>query len=262
MPYFSSDNQYDLALFFDLFPDMMCIAGNDGYFKKINPAFTNTLGYSSEELLSKPINSFIYPDDQNHTLKVLGLIEEYSPVLNFENRYIAKSGEIIWLVWTSIKIECEGLVFATAKDITYRKKLEEYHRIALIINKQPENISSVKAEHPVSIYDNLSPADQRWLDELEKLIRKYTGKVEVTIGLLSYELAVSERQLYRRIKSITGITPNKYIRIIKLQIAHEAIKTGKYRTVNEISYAAGFETPAYFNKLFKEVYNLNVLELL
>ena len=88
------------------------------------------------------------------------------------------------------------------------------------------------------------------------------GKTDLTLAALSYELAISERQLFRRIKSITGLTPNKYIRAIKLQIVREAIESGRYRTIAEVSYAAGFDTPAYFGKLFKEHYGRDVNELL
>ena len=61
---------------------------------------------------------------------------------------------------------------------------------------------------------------------------------------------------------IMGITPNQYIRVIRLQLAKEAIKSGKFRTVAEISYAVGFETPGYFSKIFKEIYAIDVKELL
>jgi signal transduction histidine kinase/DNA-binding response OmpR family regulator len=107
-----------------------------------------------------------------------------------------------------------------------------------------------------------SPADLAWLAEIEALVRKQVGKTDLNLVSLSYDLAVSERQLFRRIKSITGLTPNKYIRAIRLQIAREAIESGKYRTVAEISYVAGFDTPAYFSKLFKEQYGRDVNELL
>lgn len=107
-----------------------------------------------------------------------------------------------------------------------------------------------------------SPADLAWLAEIEALVRVQVGKTELNLAMLSYDLAVSERQLFRRIKNITGLTPNKYIRAIRLQIAREAIESGKHRTLAEISYAAGFDTPAYFARLFKEQYGRDVNELL
>lgn len=148
-------------------------------------------------------------------------------------------------------IESEKAIFAIAKDITYRKKLEEYKRIADILSNSSHGIG-----------DEYSAADQVWLSEFEKLIRKYTGKIELNINMLSNEMAMSERQLFRRTKAIMGVTPNQYIRIVRLQIAMEAIKTGKYRTVSEVAHLAGFETPTYFNKLFKEIYSIDVGELL
>jgi DNA-binding response OmpR family regulator len=109
---------------------------------------------------------------------------------------------------------------------------------------------------------HVSPADLLWLSELEVEVRKHVGKTDLNLYMLSDAVAISERQLFRRIKAITGLTPNKYIRTIRLQIAREAIESGKYRTISEVSYAAGFDTPAYFSKLFKEHYGREVGELL
>jgi len=107
-----------------------------------------------------------------------------------------------------------------------------------------------------------SPADLAWISKLETVVRRHIGKSEINLHILSDEMAISERQLNRRIKQITGLTPNKYVRTIRLQIAREAIESGKYRTVAEISYLAGFETPAYFSKLFKEHYGRDVNDIL
>ncbi len=107
-----------------------------------------------------------------------------------------------------------------------------------------------------------SPADLLWLATLEKIIRENIGKVELDIASLSYQMAVSERQMHRHIKRITGQTPNKYIRGIRLQVAREAMETGRYRTIAELSHLAGFDTPAYFSKLFREAYGRDVHDFL
>src|SRR5690606_288083 len=127
-----ADHFFDLEYFFELTPDLLYVAGFDGYFKKINPAVSKTLGYTREELMAKPINSFIHPEDQHVTASKRALIKKNVPLLNFDNRYITKSGDVVWLTWTSMPIESEQVVFAIAKNITYRKKLEEYQRISTL----------------------------------------------------------------------------------------------------------------------------------
>ncbi|WP_428327381.1 PAS domain-containing sensor histidine kinase [Mucilaginibacter sp.] len=119
-----TDN-FNLEHFFELSADLFCIAGYDGYFKKINSSVSKTLGYTNEELFAKPIHEFIYSDDKHITAdKRLNLIAD-TPLLNFENRYLTKSGEIVWLSWTSMPVKSEEVVFAIAKNITHKKKLDE-----------------------------------------------------------------------------------------------------------------------------------------
>ncbi|RWY49387.1 PAS domain-containing sensor histidine kinase [Mucilaginibacter gilvus] len=121
----NAPNNYNLELFFELSPDLLCIAGYDGFFKRINPTVANTLGYSNEELFASPINSFVHPDDQQLTASSRQNLTKNVPLLNFENRYLTKTGEVVWLSWTSMPIENERLVFAIAKNITHKKKQEE-----------------------------------------------------------------------------------------------------------------------------------------
>lgn len=118
----SEFSQYDI--FFELTPDLVCIAGFDGYFKKVNPAVKNILGYSYEELYASPIHHFIYKEDKETTATVRSSLLEATPLSNFENRYVTKLGEIVWLSWTSQPIYEDKLVFAIAKDITQKKELE------------------------------------------------------------------------------------------------------------------------------------------
>ena len=99
--------QFDLGLFFELSPDFLCIAGFDGYFKKVNPALIKTLGYTEEELFAKPINDFIYAADKDVTNKQRESIKNGSTLLNFENRYVTKNGD-------SIKMRsADGIHFST-----------------------------------------------------------------------------------------------------------------------------------------------------
>lgn len=118
------DDAIDLDHFFELTHDLLIVAGNDGYFRKVNPAVTHLLGYSVDELKSRPISEFIHPDDRELTATYREHLIKGNPLLNFENRYITKNGSVVWLAWTSIPVGDAGLIYAIAKNITHKKKLE------------------------------------------------------------------------------------------------------------------------------------------
>jgi PAS domain S-box-containing protein len=110
--------------FFEITPDLVCIADKDGFFKKINPAVIKTLGYTEAELFASPISSFIHPDDKGHTHERRAKLLGGEALVNFENRYVTKDGKDVWLQWTSIYFSGGEIVFAIAKDITVRKLRE------------------------------------------------------------------------------------------------------------------------------------------
>ena len=115
----------DLELFFSLSHDFLCIAGFDGYFRKINPAFIKLMGYTQEELFSHPISHFVHPLDKVNTAETRKKVLEGIPLVHFQNRYITKSGEVVWLTWTSVPVPEKELIYAISKNITHLKKLEE-----------------------------------------------------------------------------------------------------------------------------------------
>ncbi|MFZ9028082.1 MAG: histidine kinase dimerization/phosphoacceptor domain -containing protein [Crocinitomicaceae bacterium] len=112
--------------FFEISYDLMCVAGTDGFFKIVNPAFTELLGYAKDELLEKPFLSFVHPDDQISTDDtVVSIRESGHSVRNFENRYITKSDGVVYLQWMSTPPNEEGLFFAIARDVTDQKKASQ-----------------------------------------------------------------------------------------------------------------------------------------
>lgn len=110
--------------FFESSLDLLCIADFEGYFKDVNPAFIRMIGYTKEELLSKKINEFVYESDRATTQALREGIYENKSIINFENRYCTKSGELVWLSWSAVPLEDEKLVYAIAKDITHDKVLK------------------------------------------------------------------------------------------------------------------------------------------
>ena len=153
------ENEFKFDLFFELSPDLLCIAGYDGYFKKVNMAVSEKLGYSLEELYSRPINLFVHPEDQQQTAAVRREIHKSKPLHHFENRYVKKSGEIVWLFWTSLPVESDRLVFAIAKDITHKKRMETERNTLLAelsdVNKGLKNLSYTTSHDIRSPINNL-----------------------------------------------------------------------------------------------------------
>jgi len=110
--------------FFDLSIDMVCVAGTDGYFKQLNPAFETILGYERRELLERPFLDFVHADDRDSTLKEFHDLSTGQATVDFENRYRCKDGTFRWLAWNALT-EPDGAVYAVARDITERKANEE-----------------------------------------------------------------------------------------------------------------------------------------
>ena len=115
----------DLERFFALSPDLMCVAGFDGYFKRLNPSWERTLGFKSEELLARPYVEFVHPDDRNATTEEAESISGGTSTILFENRYVCKDGAHRWLSWTATPLVHQQLIYATARDITDRRLAED-----------------------------------------------------------------------------------------------------------------------------------------
>ena len=105
--------------------DLVCIAGFDGFFKEINPAFIKILGYSEEELLTNPILTFIHPDDVEKTNQELVLLSQSQSSVNFENRYINKNTDVVFIQWTITASPTQEFVYGLGRDISEIKKNKE-----------------------------------------------------------------------------------------------------------------------------------------
>lgn len=117
--------EQELHHLFTMSPDSICIASTDGYAKKLNPALCAALEFSEDELLATPLLSLVHPDDRERTNTAFDELAAGRPVLDLENRMITRSGSVRWMTWTATPLPEEGLFFSVAKDISYKKELEE-----------------------------------------------------------------------------------------------------------------------------------------
>lgn len=147
--------------FFNETTDLICIANLDGYFLKINPAFSNTLGYSESELITKKFINYVHSEDVEKTLNEMNNLREGINTINFSNRYLRKDGTNIWLQWISTINLKTKIIFAIARDISEIKNTQE----KLILSEKLLNESQKMAKIGSWEFDLISNK-LYWSDEL------------------------------------------------------------------------------------------------
>jgi eukaryotic-like serine/threonine-protein kinase len=108
----------DLCRFFELSPDMFCIASLEGYFLRVNSNFPRVLGYHERKLVSQPFLSFVHPDDVAQTVDVMADLMAGKTVVRFRNRYRRKDGSYVRLEWMAKAVVSESTIFAVARDVS------------------------------------------------------------------------------------------------------------------------------------------------
>ncbi|MCC3405037.1 MAG: PAS domain S-box protein [Microcoleus sp. PH2017_10_PVI_O_A] len=143
--------QQERDRFFNISLDLLCIAGFDGYFKRLNPAWSTLLGYSRAELIAQPFLELLHPEDRAKTIAELEKIKQGNPVINLENRYLCRDGTYKWLSWTASPFAEESLIYAVARDITLSKQAEAELRKSeatnrALLNAIPDMIFRCRAD--------------------------------------------------------------------------------------------------------------------
>jgi len=109
---------------FTISPDLIVVAGFDGYFRRVNPAFESRLGYTQQEVLTRPLLDFVHPDDRGRTEEEGHRLHEGQTTISFVNRYLCKNGSYRWIEWTATPAIEERLTYAVGRDVTERRKAE------------------------------------------------------------------------------------------------------------------------------------------
>ena len=161
--------------FFDLSIDMLCIAHFSGYFKKLNPAWERTLGFSLEELQSKPMFEFVHPDDRQRTVDQNRSVRTGGQALAFENRYLCKDGSYRWLLWNATPDLEHQLIYSVARDITELKRAEqERERLVLELQSALAEVKELQTTLPICMYCKSIRDDENYWQTVEAYIAHHT----------------------------------------------------------------------------------------
>ncbi len=184
----------ELERYFNNSLDLLCIADLQGYLRKVNPEWSNLLGYSLEELEGKRFFDFIHPDDIESTSFAVNELSDKGRVLNFTNRYFTKQGDYRWIEWRSFLDN--NLVYAVARDITERRLAEEQ------IVENDRRLKEQNEEY-IALNEELSESNQRIREINEKLIEA-TEKAQESDRLKSSFLANMSHEIRTPMNGIVG----------------------------------------------------------
>jgi PAS domain S-box-containing protein len=166
----------DLESFFAVSSDLFCFLDFGGYFRRLNPAWERTLGFTREELMSRRFIEFVHPDDRERTVAQNGAVRGGDNALGFENRYLCKDGSYRWLLWNSSPVDSAGVIYGVARDITARK-LAEDERARLLAELQTTlaELKTLREILPICAYCRKIRDDQDYWSTVESYIARHTN---------------------------------------------------------------------------------------
>ena len=127
--------------FFGVALDPMLVADGEGQIVRVNPACQRSLGYTSQELTSRRFTDFVHPDDLQATLDAFAAQTAGGIVAGFENRYRCQDGSYRWLSWSATRVH-DGHVYATARDVTERRRIDTEREQQLVLAQRAGGIGS------------------------------------------------------------------------------------------------------------------------
>lgn len=163
--------------FFELSIDMLCFLDFSGRFTWVNGAWEAVLGFTPEELTSRPFIDLVHPDDRERTLQQNRQVRQRGDHARlFENRYVCKDGSYRWLLWNATPDPERGVIFGVARDITDRKRAEE-EREVLVRELQAAlaEVKTLRACLPICAYCKRIRDDQNYWVSVEAYIARHTN---------------------------------------------------------------------------------------
>ncbi|MBR2770892.1 MAG: helix-turn-helix transcriptional regulator, partial [Bacteroidales bacterium] len=101
----------------------------------------------------------------------------------------------------------------------------------------------------------------KFMDKFNGILLQHMANSELTVDMLGAEMNLSRVQLYRRVKALSGHSPNELLRMARLSRGKQLLQAG-HHNISEAAYAVGFSSPSYFAKCYKDFYGENPTETL
>lgn len=191
---------------FDISPSIICKANiKTGKFTQVSPAISKILGFSIEEITSRPLSEFIHPDDRQRTEDEGSIQLGGKEVKDFENRYLCSDGSYKWLAWNSTPADDDGVVIAIGSDITERKRVEYelYHHKAQLERTIEERSAELKRTQEMLLKKEKLAAIGQLSGSVAHDIRNPLGVISNSIYFLNLTKANStDKELKKHIKII------------------------------------------------------------
>lgn len=128
--------------------------------------------------------------------------------------------------------------------------LKSRRKLRLIFDSKSNEEAMLKEENA-----KLTPLDKKFFDRLKETIDKHLSESDIKVEDIGSEIGLSRVQLYRKLKAITGMSPNELIRQMRLQKAHDLLMHSDL-PISTIAYDTGFSSPGYFSKCFRDEYGI------
>ena len=161
--------------FFEVSLDLLCVLDFNGYFKRLNPAWERTLGFSREELMSRPFTDFIHPDDRARTLEQNASVRRGGNAIGFENRYVCRDGSYRWFRWNSAPVMIGRTIYGVARDVTESKAAEaERERLVRDLQQALAEVRQLQAILPICSYCRKIRDDENYWHGVEEYISRHT----------------------------------------------------------------------------------------
>lgn len=162
--------------FFEINLDLLCQLDFNGYFKRLNPAWERTLGWSRAELMARPFIEFVHPDDRERTLAQNAAVRQGGQALGFENRYLCKDGSFRWFLWNAAP-DAEGrVIYSVARDVTEGKRAaEERERLVRELQTALAEVRTLRAILPICSYCRRVRDDENYWHSVESYISEHTS---------------------------------------------------------------------------------------